>query len=168
MPQQEQSSRVELGQEAPDFNAQDLRGEKVSLKSQIENQKTLLLFYRGGWCPICNKQLAGLAQDYDKFRALNTKIVAVSSDEPQKGEELLKKLRLPYTLLSDPNFEAIDRYSVKTENRDMLSKMKRIKSYATPSAFIIDEQGIIRYKYVGKDAGDRPKNEELLEKLKEI
>ncbi len=168
MAPQEQSGKVEVGQRAPDFYAQDLEGRLVSLRSLIENQKTLLLFYRGGWCPICNKQLAGLAQDYDKFKDLNTKIVAISSDEAQKGQELLKKLRLPYTLLSDPNFEAIDRYGVRVGNRDMLAKMKRIKSYATPSAFIIDEQGIIRYKHVGKDAGDRPKNEELLEKLREI
>ncbi len=166
--QQEQSGKVEVGQQAPDLNTEDLEGKKVSLKSLIENQRTLLLFYRGGWCPICNKQLASLAQDYPKFKELNAKIVAISSEEVQKGQQLLKKLNLPYTLLSDPKFEAIDRYGVRTENRDMLAKMKRIKSYATPSAFIIDEHGIIRYKYVGKDAGDRPKNEELLEKLREI
>lgn len=168
MSRQEYFGRVEVGEAAPDFVGQGVEGSKVSLKSLIGDGKTVLLFYRGGWCPICNKQLASLSEQYPRFRDLNAKIVAVSSEEVGKGKELLKKLNLPYTLLSDPNFEGIDRYGVRAENRDMLAKMKRVRSYATPSVFIIDEQGIVRYKYVGKDAGDRPKNDTLLERLREI
>ncbi len=169
MAQQEQSNNVEVGQLAPDFEAEDLEGRKQSLKSlATANGKTVLLFYRGGWCPFCNKQLASLSEDYAKFKELNAKIVAVSGEEVEKGKELLKKIGPPFTLLSDSDFEAIDRYGVREQKRDMLAKMKRVKSYAKPSVFIIDERGIIRWKYVGKNAQDRPKNEELLQRLREI
>jgi peroxiredoxin len=165
MQDQEEFEEVRVGQVAPDFEANDLEGRQRSLNLIDGEKRTVLLFYRGGWCPICNKQLASLSEDYQKFRELGANIVAVSSEEVEKGMELLKKIGPPFTLLSDPDFKAIDCYGVREQNRDMLAKMK---SYAKPSVFIIDAQGTIRYKYVGKNAGDRPRNEELLQKLKEI
>lgn len=168
MAEQEYFDKVEVGHTAPDFIAEDVNGDLVNLKSLIGDEKIVLLFYRGGWCPMCKKQLASLSKDYSLFKNINTRIVVVSSERIENGRKLVKKIGLPFVLLSDPDFEVIERYGVKTEKRDLLAKMKRVQSYATPSVFIIDEKGIIRYKYVGRDAGDRPKNDELLEKLREI
>lgn len=162
---------IQVGQPGPDFTAFDLEGEKVSLKNLISGSgRNLLIFYRGGWCPFCNKQLASIAQDYEKFKKLKATIVAVSSEEVQQGRELLKKLNLPYILLSDTEFEGIDRYGVRDMNPSEQTKAAghRGGTLAKPAAFIIDGRGVIRYQYVGENPSDRPKNEELLRGLREI
>ena len=162
---------VQVGQHAPDFTALDLEGKKVSLRDLTNgSERNLLIFYRGGWCPFCNKQLATISQDYEKFKELKVRIVAVSSEEVEKGRELLKKLSLPYILLSDTAFEGIDRYGVRDMNPSEQTKAAGHKegSLAKPSAFIIDGTGAIRYQYIGKNPSDRPKNDELLRRLGEI
>jgi len=164
---QENMNEVKVGQSAPDFVARDLSGKEVRLSSLIAGRKALLLFYRGGWCPFCNEQLAAIARDYEKFQELNATVVAVSGEEAEKGKDLLQKLHLPFVLLSDTSFEAIDRYGVRDANLSEKTKARVISKLPKPSAFIIDGTGIVRYSYVGKNAPDRPKNEDLLRALGE-
>jgi peroxiredoxin len=159
---------AEVGQLAPNFRSRDLDGNELSLVSLIKGQKALLIFYRGGWCPYCNEQLANITRDIERFRQTKTVIVAVSSEEVEKGKELLKKLNLPFKLLSDTRLEGIDTYGVRNNDIPDALKAKGITGMAKPSAFIIDKHGIIRYKYIGANAKDRPKNEEWLKILNTI
>jgi peroxiredoxin len=165
---QERRVEVQVGQSAPDFMARDLAGNETRLSSLIGDKKALLLFYRGGWCPFCNEQLAAIARDYQKFQELNTMVVAVSGEEVEKGEGLLQKLHLPFVLLSDTSFEAIDRYGVRDENLSEHVRARGINQLPKPSAFVIDGAGIVRYRYIGKNAPDRPKNEDLLRVLGDL
>jgi peroxiredoxin len=165
---QEEPQGAQVGELAPDFSAWDLDGNIVNLRSLISGRKTLLVFYRGGWCPFCNEQLAALTQDYDKFKELGATVVAASGEDVEKGKELLRRIRPPFALLSDPRFEGIDRYGVRDTNPSDKVKERGIVTLARPSAFIIDSSGTVRYKYVGKSARDRPKNDDLLSALKEV
>ena len=157
---------VEVGRYAPDFVARDLAGKEVRLSSLIAGRKALLLFYRGGWCPFCNEQVAAISRDYEKFQELNAMVVAVSGEEVQKGKDLLQKLHLPFVLLVDASFEAIDAYGVRNLDVPETLKANGRGQLPKPSAFVIDETGIVLYKYVGKNAPDRPKNEDLLRALR--
>ena len=161
-------NEVEVGQYAPDFVARDLAGEEVRLRNLIAGRKALLLFYRGGWCPFCNEQLAAISRDYQKFQELDAVVVAVSGEEAQKGKDLLQKLHLPFVLLVDTSFEAIDAYGVRNLEVPEALKARGIGQLPKPSAFVIDEKGIVLYRYVGKNASDRPKNEDLLRVLRRV
>jgi len=163
----ENTNEVRVGEPAPDFAARDLNGKEARLSSLIDGKKALLLFYRGGWCPFCNEQLAAVAKDHQKFQELNAVVVAVSGEEVEKGKDLLQKLRLPFVLLSDVSFAAVDRYGVRDANVPEAFRKRGISQLPRPSAFVIDARGIVRYKYVGKNAPDRPKNEDLLRALGE-
>ncbi len=164
---QENLNEVEVGQSAPDFVARDLSGKEVRLSSLIGGKKAVLLFYRGGWCPFCNAQLAAITNDYLRFQELNATVVAVSGEEAEKGRDLLQKLHLPFVLLCDASFEAIDRYGVRDRNVSEALRARGITRLPKPSAFVIDATGIVRYGYVGKNALDRPKNADLLQALRE-
>jgi len=162
----ENLTQVEVGQHAPDFVAQDLSGSEVRLSTLIGGKRALLLFYRGGWCPYCNQQLAAIAGDYQKFQDLNTVVVAVSGEETLKGKELLQKIQLPFILLSDTTFRSIDMYGVRDNGVSDALKARGIGQLPKPSAFVIDAAGMVRFRYVGKNATDRPKNDDLLQALK--
>jgi peroxiredoxin len=161
-------TEVQVGQRAPNFRARDLGGNELWLTSLIGGKKALLLFYRGGWCPFCNEQLAALSRDREKFEQSKAIIVAVSGEDVEKGRELLSKLNIPFKLLSDTRFEGVNAYGVRDINISEKAKVMGITQLPKPSAFIIDEFGVVRYKYVGTKAPDRPKNGELLHVLEKM
>jgi peroxiredoxin len=161
----ENLSQIDVGQPAPDFVARDLEGNEVRLNNLIRGRKAVLLFYRGGWCPFCNEQLASIARDYEKFQELDAVVVAVSGEEVEKGKGLLKKLQLPFVLLSDTSFDSIERYGVLDAKVSETLKSRGIARLPKPSAFVIDAKGTVRYMHVGNSAPDRPRNEDQLRAL---
>lgn len=46
--------------------------------------------------------------------------------------------------------------------------MHRRKNYAMPSVFLLDKEGIVRYKYIGRSFTDRPSNEDILKGIKKL
>ena len=58
----EDISPLLIGETLPEASLLDENGESVNLHEEIAKKKTVLVFYRGGWCPYCNMQLAGLAE----------------------------------------------------------------------------------------------------------
>jgi peroxiredoxin len=74
----------------------------------------------------------------------------------EKGQSVSDLLDLQYPVLSDRDHRVVDQYGVYNLLGDEL---------ATPSVFLIDLEGIIRWEYVGQDTRDRPSNEMILEQL---
>ena len=181
---QQQVVRPEVGQPAPQFKLQDTEGNWFESKAVSGEGKSLVLvFFRGEWCPISKRELVGLTSDHAKFKELNSQIVAVSCISVDKSKALKTKLNLPFTLLSDPGFEAIDRYGVRVVRSEIkdderhssnpgisatyIRYIRRVETYAGPSVFIIDNEGHISYKFFGRnEPTDFPANEVLLAKLK--
>ena len=59
-------------------------------------------------------------------------------------------------MLPDPEKKLIRRYSVLHPQEEV----------ARPATFIIDKKGVVRFRHIGKDAADRPKNVRLLNALR--
>ena len=90
-----------LGEPLPDLTLQDSSGAPVAL-STFRGRPTLLVWFRGSWCPYCRNQLAKLARELPDY-ALAVRVVAVTSDPPEKLRALRQDLGLPFTVLSDPD-----------------------------------------------------------------
>ncbi|RYG30066.1 MAG: redoxin domain-containing protein, partial [Chitinophagaceae bacterium] len=58
---QEAPEGLFLNSKAPDFKGKDQNGNDVRLKDLVKKGKVVLVFYRGEWCPYCNKNLQRLA-----------------------------------------------------------------------------------------------------------
>ncbi|MFQ5815075.1 MAG: peroxiredoxin family protein [Candidatus Hydrothermarchaeaceae archaeon] len=162
---------VEIGEKAPGFTLKDIGGNEIKLSSLIGKAYVLLVFYRGSWCPICNTQIANFSRDYQKFKKMNTEIVAISSDSVKGAKMTEEKSRPQFPILLDTDSEVIESYGIlvkKRELKDIPALMHRKRDYAMPSVFIVDKNGIIRYKYAGKSFTDRPSNEDLLWNLEKL
>jgi peroxiredoxin Q/BCP len=105
-------------------------------------------------------QLTRLAEDYDKFKRAGVELIAVSVDEKSYAWSMAQTTGARFQILSDADKKTIVSYGIlNSEEHGGIAK---------PSTFIIDKDGRIRYLYVGKDGGDRPPDETILEEAKKV
>ena len=99
-----------------------------------------------------------MASNYDKFKAAGAEILAISVDPPEKSREMAEKLKLTFTLLSDPEHKVIDRYGILDPGGKI----------SIASVFVVDKNGIVRWSYVTDDYKLRPLDETILAELAKI
>ncbi len=98
-----------------------------------------------------------LREDYEKFESLGAQIVAVSTDDLSQAEFAVEKLGLQFPVLHDPGGRVSKEYRVFDLLNDRL---------ATPSTFLLDKDGAIRWQYIGKSRSDRPTISLIIDKLR--
>lgn len=158
-----------VGTKLPQATMFNPKGESVDLYRMIQSKKTVLIIYRGGWCPYCNVHLADLKEVQEELQAMGYQIIALSPDIPSKTSESLDKHELGYTLLSDPKseffidlgiaFQAPGRY------QNMLNKVSDGMNQGmlpVPGVLLIDTDATIEYAYFNPNYKKRLSNEDLL------
>lgn len=134
-------------------------GGDVSLASFAGERNLVLIFYRGFWRVYCREQLVELREDYEAIRGLGAEVLAVSTDDLRGAEQAVERLDVGFPILFDPDAEVVRRYGVYDLLRDRL---------ATPSVFIIDKGGNVRWKYIGRNYRDRPSNRQIIAQLEAL
>ncbi len=153
-----------VGARAPLFAARTTEGVLRTFAPDSYQKPTVVLFYRGGWCPYCNSQLSDLHLVEPKLRRSGFEIVFLSTDRPELLYSSLKAADIHYTLLSDSRLEAAKAFHVAYHvDEATLAKMREygVDLEATtgtkqhelpvPSVFIIDRSGTIRFVYSNPD-----------------
>ena len=100
-----------------------------------------------------------LRKDYQTIRGLDAEILAVSNDQLTGAERAIDHLDLGFPALFDPEAVVIERFDVYDTLND---------GYATPSVFVIDKSGDIRWEYVGRHYNDRPTNQQVIAQLEAL
>ena len=129
---------LEKGMKAPDFALQDQHGNTVTL-SDFRGTKVVLYFYPKDNTPGCTRQVCAFAGLYREFEKKGVKVVGVSKDSVSSHVKFAEKYGLPFTLLSDPELEAIQAYGVWQEKK----LYGKVSMGVVRTTFIIDENGII-------------------------
>ncbi|MDZ4712449.1 MAG: peroxiredoxin-like family protein [bacterium] len=170
---------VKTGQKIPSVNVKNIDGRVVSLDSIVSSMPTVLVFYRGGWCPYCNVQLSGLQKIESELINLGYQIVAVSADKSELLSETVNKEQINFTLLSDFDgmasvefgiaYKVSDEYYSKLKDYNLdLETVTGNKNHIlpVPSVFIIDTSGKINFEYINPDYKVRLDPDELLANAK--
>jgi peroxiredoxin len=76
-----------VGERAPDVAVTTVEGKTIQLASLYKDGPIVLTFYRGGWCPICNRALSAWAGKLDALKAAGGTFVALS---PEKADLAVK------------------------------------------------------------------------------
>ncbi len=153
-----------VGEHTPSVTLKTLDGQNIDLKTAVSQKPTLLIFYRGGWCPYCNLHLAELQQIEPELLELGYQIIAVSIDRFEKLAPTLEKQNLNYTLLADDQALATKAFGLAYRVSD--ADVQRLKGFGmdiedasgqthhilpVPAAFIIGTDGFIKFSYVNPD-----------------
>ncbi len=156
------SELLRLGRTVDDFVLPTVRGGECALYDLLDERRVFLVFYRGGWCPLCNLQLLELSSSYEEFEAANLEILAISSEEVEKGRKVLNRLGPPYRLLQDLDGEITRRFGLTIDSRDLFSVLLRKRGFPHPGVILVGQDRTIQWSYRGKTYRDRPRASQLL------
>ncbi|MCP4804541.1 MAG: AhpC/TSA family protein [Proteobacteria bacterium] len=161
------------GTAAPDADVRTLQGEPTRLAEHVDGT-TLVVFYKGGWCPFCNAHLRELATAYPEFQARGVDIVAISVDSAEAATLTAATWEIPFAVLSDPNLEAHRGYDVvwtasgfekrllKLTGADLEAWSGRDDGVtAWPAVFLVEE-GVVTWGHVDEALKERPSIDQLL------
>ena len=125
-----------VGQPAPDFEAKTARGDTITAKD-LQGKVTIVSFF-ASWCGPCRKELPALQTFYAAHRKEGVQVIALGVDtEEQAARDFIGGLELSFTVAYDAEAISMGRWGVK----------------GMPTAFLVDQQGVVRQRLVGaKDA----------------
>ncbi len=176
-PSAEDIKPLETGDKVPHpVMVRDKDGEHAMLRDTLkEGATTVLVFYRGGWCPYCTTHLAELAQVAPELENAGVELLALSPDKPEKVAEHLEDRELPYRLLSDSNAQAMAAFGVAFAVDE--ETVEQLRGYGmdlaewsgnpenilpVPAVFVVNEEYEITFAHAEPDYTVRLSGEELL------
>jgi len=153
------------GQTAPNIQVMTSEGKQVALKSLLAEKKTIMFFYRGGWCPFCNTQMGQLKAIEPRLNELGYQLIGVSTDSVKMLNKSIKSKSLQYELLSDFNSELSQAFglaffaSEKVSKRyvsgmDLQNPLQKNKAgedrlvLPVPAIYLFDKKGLVKFSYV--------------------
>ncbi len=168
-----------IGAKAPVFSALDADSNQFILSETLENQAVVLIFYRGFWCPVCNRHLGNLQDSLKMIEDAGVKVIAVSPEKPEYLDKMAQKSGAEFTLLYDENYRIADAYDVTfkpsslqlfTYNVVLGGKLKKTHSDDTqrlpiPATFIINQKGIIVWRQFNPDYKQRASVSDIMNAL---
>jgi len=177
-----ENEQLNVGDKAPNFEGLNQAGETVNLEALLQEGPVVLTFYRGEWCPYCNKYLSELDENYLKIKEQGANLVAISPELPKYIEKMADEMEHSYNIISGGT-PIMQQYNLdfqlekKTINKYKLFGINLSKSNGNddntlpvPATYVIDKNGVIVYKHFDENYKVRADVEEIfsaLEGLKE-
>lgn len=100
----------------------------------------------------------GLQQALPEFEKLGAEVYALTADSQENTMKAVNEWKLSFVVIFDPDGDTLREYGVRNPASGL----------AVPSTFVIDRQGIVRYRHIGMSAADRPDVREILEAVRGI
>ena len=144
-------SEAQEGQPAPDFALRDGAGAEWRL-SDHRGKVVVLLFYPGDETPICTRQMCSVRDRWEDYVATGAEVVGLSTNSVDSHKSFAEHHDLPLQLLADVDRKVADLYGAQS----------LIPGKVARSVFVIDGEGIIRYRDVRPLGLFRPKDDDII------
>jgi peroxiredoxin len=177
---QEKPEGLFLNSKAKEFKGIDQAGNEISLKELRKKGPVVLVFYRGNWCPYCNKELKRLEDSLQLIKDKGASLVAITPEKAEGVAKTVEKTKASFSILSDENRQIMKAYDVafkvddKTTARYKSFDIDLVKNNGqkegevylpVPAVYIIDKEGNIKYRYFQEDYRKRPSVKDILDNL---
>lgn len=156
---------VAVGDVAPDGPLVTPTGDTTSFAEARGAAPTVVVFYRGAWCPYCNITLRTYQQELlPALQERGVRLVAVSPQTPEAAEQSIANGELAFPVLTDPENVLAGRFGIVTEPSAAArgahtqlgfdvadSNADATAAIPFPSVFVIDAEGVVRFADVHVD-----------------
>lgn len=175
----EEAKGLQIGDKVENFSALDQHDELFTLNEALKKGPVVIIFYRGHWCPVCNKHLSHLQ---DSLQLIYEKGAAVVAISPEKSEFLkltAEKSHVSFSLLYDEGYKISDTFDVTflpdSMSRIIYNTMLRanLKSAHSdesqrlpiPATFIIGQDGKIVWRHFDPDYKKRSSVSDIVKNI---
>ena len=175
----EQVTPLLNGLTIPAVSLTNSEGQTVALTELVKQKPSVLVFYRGGWCPYCNAQLAALRKIEPNLTKLGYQLIAITPDSVASINKSLLDTggqKLNYTLLSDSQFAASSAFGLAyyLDDKTAAAYKGKLGSLITteagsekvvlpvPAVYIVNTDGEALFSYVHINYKTRLHSELLL------
>ncbi len=170
---------LKAGDKAPVFTGVDQNGKTVTLKNALKaHRNVVLFFYRGQWCPYCNKHIKELQDSLNLLTEKDVYVIGVTPETKENIDKTIKKTSAGFSILQDKDDEIMKAYQVNFMMDE--ATFTKYKGYGinleenngntrhtlpVPATYIIDRTGKIKYVHFDPNYQKRASVKLLLSKL---
>ena len=168
-----------VGATLPDATLLNPHGAPIRLHEVLGPALTVVLFYRGAWCPHCNRALRRYqAELLPELLRRAIPLVAISPQKPDGSLTMQEKNELSFTLLSDPGNALAREIGILTRPSDAVrarqlafgiditaSNADGTTELPMPTTLIVDADHVIRWIDVHPNYATRSEPAEILAAL---
>ena len=117
---------LQKGAEAPSFTAKDNNGKTVDLKTILKSHKAVVLFfYRGQWCPYCNKYIQKLQDSLEYLTGKGAYVIGVTPETSENIGKTIEKTNASFSIIQDKGYKIMKDYDVNyTVDAGLYSNVK--------------------------------------------
>lgn len=165
---------LKVGDNAPMFTAMDNNGKSFSLEAALKKGDVVLMFYRGQWCPYCNKQMSQMNDSLSAITGKGATVVAISPEIQENVVKTVEKTKASFPIISDVKMKIMKDYQVnfavpqttidryKTFGIDFnVANGENGANLPVPATYIIGKNGKIKYVFFNPDYRKRASVKEI-------
>jgi len=167
------------GGNAPVFSTTDNTGKAVDLKTLLRAHKSVVLFfYRGEWCPYCNKHIAQLQDSLQLLSAKGAYVIAVTPETKEGIDKTIQKTHASFSIVQDKGYTIMKDYKVNYVLDD--ATVAKYKGFGldlnasngntdhvlpVPATYVINQSGKITFVHFNKDYTRRASISDIMRAL---
>ena len=172
----EEVKGLAVGAQVENFQLKTIEGEVFDLSEALKKGKVIVIFYRGQWCPYCNRHMAALQDSLDLIQEKGAQIIAIASEKPEVSAQIQKKTGAQFIFLYDEDYKVSQQFDVlflpSKTTRTMLNSVAKAdlkNNYSDdserlpiPATFIIDQNSTVKWRHFDTNYKNRSTVNEIL------
>ncbi len=170
---------IKVGEKAPQIVGISVDGKKINSTEILKTKPIVLIFYRGQWCPVCNRYLSNLNDSLQFITDKNAEILVVGPEPFDKAQKVIEKTNASFTLMPDTTLKTLKDYDVlftvtqryqNKINTLLLTDIaknngKENAELPVPATYIIGKDGVIKWRHFDYNYNVRATVKQILDNL---
>ncbi len=175
---QDKESTYKVSDVAPAFTGIDQNGNTISSTELLKKGPVVIFFYRGEWCPYCNRQIMELQDSLQLVLDKGASVVAITPSAPENIDEIISNTKATFSIVYDKNYTIMTDFGVAYEvstGTKILHKLGGINVkkennsdeaiLPVPATYIIGTDGKIKYVFYDVNYKNRATVKSILQAL---
>lgn len=174
-----QKDSLQVGDKIPSFSGYDQDSVWIESNAVLKDSSLVLIFYRGSWCPYCQKHLSSLQDSLSFITQKGAKIIVVTPEKYVSQEKIIEKSGATYSIIYDQDYiimkkfkvdfeisnETVPRYLLFVRSKTRKANENEDDILPIPATYVINKRGEITYKHYDPDYRNRSSVKDILEHL---
>ncbi len=171
---------LRVGDKAPKIEGVSIAGEQINSNEIIKEKEIVVIFYRGEWCPVCNKYLGNLNDSLQYIMDKDAVVLVVGPETFENSEKIADNTKATFTLIPDTSSKILKDYDVlfsvtekyqgkiKTFLRTDIAENNNQEEakLPVPATYIIGKDGMIKWRHFNYNYSERASVKSIVENLK--